>query len=46
MVYYTKQDHLIPVTEKNKKEFLTMLVEYTMVSSVKNEIAAFIEGRQ
>ena len=39
-----KKGQSIPVTDENKMEYLSLLTEFRMVTSVKNEIAAFIEG--
>ena len=34
----------IPVTESNKKEYLDLLAQYRLSSSVKQEIEAFAKG--
>ena len=34
----------IPVTESNKKEYLDLLAQYRLASSVKQEIEAFAKG--
>ncbi|XP_073249496.1 apoptosis-resistant E3 ubiquitin protein ligase 1-like [Porites lutea] len=34
----------IPVTESNKKEYLDLLAQYRLSSSVKQEIEAFTKG--
>ena len=34
----------IPVTESNKKEYLDLLAQYRLSSSVKHEIEAFAKG--
>eukprot|EP00731_Ephydatia_muelleri_P007254 Em0003g1502a len=39
-----KKGQSLPVTDENKIEYLSLLTEYRMMTSVKNEIAAFIEG--
>ena len=40
-----KKGQSLPVTDENKMEYLSLLTEYRMMTSVKNEIAAFIEGK-
>eukprot|EP00731_Ephydatia_muelleri_P007265 Em0003g1513a len=39
-----KKGQSLPVTDENKMEYLNLLTEYRMVTAVKSEIAAFIEG--
>ena len=34
----------IPVTESNKKEYLDLLAQYRLATSVKQEIEAFVKG--
>lgn len=40
-----KNGQSLPVTDENKMEYLNLLTEYRMVTSVKNEITAFVEGK-
>ena len=40
-----KKGQSIPVTDENKMEYLSLLTEYRMVTSVKDEVAAFLEGQ-
>lgn len=39
-----KKGQTIPVTDANKMEYLNLLTEFRMSTSVKKEIAAFVEG--
>ena len=41
-----KKGQSLPVTDENKMEYLNLLTEYRMVTAVKSEIAAFIEGKK
>lgn len=40
-----KNGQSLSVTDENKMEYLNLLTEYRMVTSVKNEITAFVEGK-